>query len=120
MRIALYGSSLFLSAIAAALAEYGTIEVIQFPDPVDICQIILQKPCAVLWRSQGNRPDVDGLQEAGIWLLEVDERKSMVSASHQTQKSPQHCMVLRSADLVQFIKNLENILSSPSHSRRHG
>jgi len=118
IRIALYGSSLFLSAIAAALKEHDAIRVLSFPDPIDVHQIIRLKPSVVLWRCQGIQPDIDRLWEAGVWLLEVDERQSVVIASHRSQITPQPCAVQQAVDLVNFIQIL--LLPSPAHNRRNG
>lgn len=106
-RIALYGSSLFLSAIAAAIKDHGAIQTIAFPEPMDADQIIQQRASAVLWRSQGICPDLDRLSKAGVWLLEVDEQQSVVTIAHGVGKASKRFSVRAAGDLVRLLRGLE-------------
>jgi hypothetical protein len=102
IRVAVYGSSLFLTAVAAALRNHTAVHLIHFPHAVTTAAILRQLPTILIWQNHFPPEDMAALLRAGIGLLNVDEQQSCITL--QRHGRPQQTLPIRqSTDLIAWI-----------------
>jgi hypothetical protein len=102
IRVAVYGSSLFLTAVAAALRNHTAVHLISFPNAVTTAAILRQTPTILIWQSYFPPEDMSALLQAGIWLLNVDEQQSCILIQRHG-RSQQTLPIQQSSDLIAWI-----------------
>jgi hypothetical protein len=102
IRVAIYGSSLFLTAVAAALCNHPAIHLILFPNAVATAAILRQTPIILVWQDHYPPEDIAALLQAGLWLLNIDEQQSWITIQHRGRPR-QTLAVQQSTDLVAWI-----------------
>ncbi len=101
-RVAIYGSSLFLTAVIAVLRYDAAITLIQSPPHSTAQEIIKQAPSFLVYQDFSTPPNRQSLLEAGIQLLKVDSQQSTITI-YQNNKTNQQHLINESADLVAVI-----------------
>jgi hypothetical protein len=101
--VGIYGSSLFLTAVAAALREHTAVLLIHFLNAPAAPSILRQLPAVLVWQTNSPPKDIALLLQAGLWLLEVDEQQSCVTIQHSSRNSEQTLPIQQSNDLITWI-----------------
>lgn len=103
IRVGIYGSSLFLSAVAASLNDHKKISILDFPAATPVRSVLLQDPAILLWGSHCPPPGLSILRSDGMLLVEIDERSSKVSIQHPGQSGTLIIDVKDSTELIAWI-----------------
>ena len=113
IRVGLYGSSLFLSVVAAALERHTKIILLNFPAATPVGMVLQQNLTTLLWQNHCPPADISILFEAGLWLLEIDEYKSQITIQHRNQSQKQILPITGSANLIAWIGQQVQINPQP-------
>lgn len=116
IRVGLYGSSLFLTAVAASLEHQSKIKLFNFPAATPIGVVLQQKLNILLWQSHCPPANLSTLFETGHWLLEIDEYKNQISIQHHTRPKKQILPITGSANLITWIEQLVHTNQQPDKS----
>ena len=103
IRVGIYGSSLFLTAVAAALRNHPAIQLIHFLNAPSGAAILRQSPAVLVWQNHYPPEDIAALLQADLWLLEIDEQQSCVAIQHSSRNSEQTLPIQQSNDLIAWI-----------------
>lgn len=103
IRVVVFGSSLFLTAVTAVLQEHAAIDLIHLPDVASPACILKQKPKIILWQRHCPLENIAALLEAGLWLLEIDEQQNAITIQHHSQRNKRTQPIQKSTDLIAWI-----------------
>ena len=101
--VAIYGTSLFATAIAATFRHHLIAPVIQLPLLTTTTSLLNLNLSVVLYQDCDPPRARNRLLDAGTWLIEIDSQQSVVVLYHH-QYSRQQVTIAQSADLVAIMK----------------
>lgn len=98
IQVAIYGSSLFLTAVAAILLQDEQFQLIFFTEATAVSTILHHNPALLLYQKDYSPPDIPVLLAAGLVVAQITPHKNEITLfQHQ---APQRCInVCNSADL---------------------
>ena len=102
VQIIIYGSSLFLLAVAASLYHFNSVELILLPATTAAEKLIAYTPTVILCLKKTVIPNWHLLLKAGFRLIEIDDQKSYVTL-YCFQHHPQQYPINQTKDLLALI-----------------
>ena len=112
LRIVLYGSSLFLTALEASIQQFESLHLIPVANEAQPAQILQHAPAAILY--QADLPPVARAQllAAGVCCAELDPQHSQITIFHP-EGAPQQYSLEQAQDLVSALSQRSRYVSQP-------
>lgn len=95
----LYGSSMFLTAVASSLSCLNMVELLQLPLVFDAKSLMSYAPTVILYHAATPLPNEPILLSAGIRLIQIDTQKSFVTL-YCWQRPPKQYPIVQATDLL--------------------
>lgn len=110
VQIAIYGTSLFLAAVASLLIQDERYQLAFFAEATAVAAILHHNPTLLLYQADAPPADIPVLLAAGLVLAEIAPDKNQITIfRHQ---SSQHCIDV--CDLTEFQTKIIPILTPTS------
>ena len=102
IRVAIYGSSLFLTAVIAVLRHHAAITLIQFNTETTTEDVMKYNPAIMVYQDCAAPRNPNRLLEADVKLLKIDSQQSVITI-YQHNRMKQEYPICRSIDLISVI-----------------